>query len=400
MKKIRTAITVTIIIPTLLATVACQPITKHTEQISYQEKLQQLFESAHEYISNQPNKILDLDQISLYPGETASFYISAYLVTKDEKYKEDSERELEFAHSLQDENNVFFIPNRTAKDDPGYGHGYITRDASARHILNLYIAYKTLDDEKYLKWADEAATAMIKYLKREPFTSTTGEQFVLFASIFYSTPPYKVHTETWIDVNQNAALGTAFTLLYNEPESSLHDNETAKDIALNELEASMSLQNQETGEIPIGGIYKGYEGHLTQYDTLYGSYTTSMWIMANSRLKNENIEKHIQAAAKWLKISSEKDTSTRALCCNATGSYYITEMTPTKEDKWYTEENWHKIAALYKAGLLKDQTPTCLNATRLPEKVEKDPRWLMPIAFFKVARIPESVFLECDQTNQ
>jgi len=61
-----------------------------------------------------------------------------------------------------------------------------------------------------------------------------------------------------------------------------------------ELLASMSIQNPQTGELPV------HESMPDGFDTAYGSYAVFSWIWCQQLWHDERFEQHIRLAAKWL----------------------------------------------------------------------------------------------------
>src|SRR5690242_19484137 len=156
----------------------------------------------------------------------------------------------------------------------------VSRDATARQIYNLYTGYRVLGDLDLLDLADRYAAGMARHMARQP-VEFGGREFLLIPVTTAATPPYQPSGSS-IDVNQNAEIGLAFTLLYHDPRSKWHRDPLAREIALTELQAGMAVQNLETGEIPIGNA----RGWLDRYDTNYGAYALSSWDWANRYWKD------------------------------------------------------------------------------------------------------------------
>src|SRR5947208_3674187 len=84
-----------------------------------------------------------------YPTEEALMFLSAYDFMREGRYLDQCIRQLEMAHN-QTQLGMVKTPEKA------------TRDYQARQIYNFYVAYRILGEGKYLKWSDEAATAMLK----------------------------------------------------------------------------------------------------------------------------------------------------------------------------------------------------------------------------------------------
>jgi hypothetical protein len=119
----------------------------------------------------------------------------------------------------------------------------------------------------------------------------------------YIDPEHVVPESYMIDVNQNAEVALAYSLLYHDPASRFFRNPLAKEIAYEELLASMSIQNMTTGAIPLTDTIPGP-------DTAYGSYGCFSWTWCQLLWNEPKFEPHILAANRWLKDKTnlEKDT--------------------------------------------------------------------------------------------
>ena len=225
---------------------------------------------------------------SIYPTEPATFFLSAWMLTGKSDYLQAARRQYDVARSWVNEDGVF-----DASRSGHFPQGF-TRDATARQIYNAYTGWRVLGDPALLELADRCAEGMLRHIARQPH-EYRGGKFTLFATTTEARPPYRVNGNTWIDVNQNAELGLAFTLLYHEPRSRLYRNEQAREVAFQELRAGMSVQNMETGAIPIGGSREW----IDKYDTMYGAYALFSWAWANRYWKDPEMARHIARAADW-----------------------------------------------------------------------------------------------------
>jgi hypothetical protein len=225
-----------------------------------------------------------------YPTEEGLIFVSAYDFTRDGKFAEQVVRQMELAHN-QTKLDMVMTPHKA------------TRDYQARQIYNFYLTYRMLGDGKYLRWADDAAAAMLKIIPRQKHT-VRGETHTLFAA-GYIDPVAGAKEEDIsyaIDVNQNAEVGLAYGLLYHDPASKFFLDPLAKEIAYDETLASMSIQNMKTGEIPLTDY------RMEDWDTLYGSYGSFLWVFSRSLWHDPQFDPHIKLAGKWLatKMNLEK----------------------------------------------------------------------------------------------
>jgi hypothetical protein len=220
-----------------------------------------------------------------YPTEPALPFLSAYLWTREARFATQVVRQLDAAHAR--ETNGMIV---TAA-------GMTTRDYQARQIYNFYLAYRVLADGRYLQWADACAGAMLKIIPRAAHRSAgDGNTYTLFSAGFVDPAhPAAGSLGYMIDVNQNAEVALAYSLLNFDPASRFFQDSTAKEIAEQETLASMSIQNMTSGAIPLTD-----GGEITQYDTAYGGYGVFSWTWLQLLWHDSRFEPHLQAAAKWL----------------------------------------------------------------------------------------------------
>lgn len=309
--------------------------------------------------------------VPYYPTEPAIHFLSAWLSTGEGKYREAAVLQFDFAHSRENDDGLLIT-------ELGFN-----RDTEARQIYNFYTAYKLLGDKKYLAWADRGAHALIEYMPRRSHTVLgTKKTYTLFAA-GYCKPdkPYDASAlNTWVDVNQNAELALAYTLLYFEPASALYKSATAKDIILNEMEAGLLIQDPKTGGIPIGDS----DYWITKLDTGYGAYAAFSWSWLNIYWKNPEWQKHIESAAKWLTAFS-------------TGQGRMNEHYYPGVSYALGCDLWFRIPAFYKIGF----SPGRLidYAYGHPDKWEKGNDWAHTLfAHYEVMRIPPKFYLSPAQS--
>jgi len=216
-----------------------------------------------------------------YPTEEALVFLSAYSVTRDPRYAQQAATQLQYAHSREKDAILLTFAHET------------TRDYQARQIYNFYLAYRVLGDGRYLRWADDSARAMIKVIPRAAH-SAGGETHTLFFAGYYTADgkPARANGQV-IDVNQNAEVALAYSLLYHDPASAFFLDPLAKQIAFDELLASMSIQDMTTGAIPLTDTIPGA-------DTAYGSYGAFSWVWCQLLWNDPRFDPHIRAAGRWL----------------------------------------------------------------------------------------------------
>ena len=216
-----------------------------------------------------------------YPTEESLGFLSAYSLTRDRRYATQAATQLEYAHSRETDGILLTFASET------------TRDYQARQIYNFYLAYRLLADGRYLRWADDAARAMIKVIPRAPHSAANETHTLFFAGYYTADGKPARATGQAIDVNQNAEIALAYSLLYHDPGSAFFLDPLAKEIAYEELLASMSIQDMTTGAIPLTDTIRGP-------DTAYGSYAAFSWVWCQLLWHDDRFDPHLRAAAKWL----------------------------------------------------------------------------------------------------
>jgi hypothetical protein len=221
-----------------------------------------------------------------YPTEPALVFLTAYSVTRDERYARQAAKQLDYAHDRSVDGLLL-----TAD-------GLCGRDYQARQVYNFYLAYRVLREAHYLKWAEEATDATLRHVPRSPYTCR-GETHTLFtADLLDRVGTVKLRNPERIDPNQNAGVALAFTLLYHDVASKFFKSEVAKSIACEELLAGMTLQDMNTGLIAIAEHYPGG-------DTAYGAYAAFSWVWCQVLWRDPRFEPHVQAAGRWLATKTD-----------------------------------------------------------------------------------------------
>jgi hypothetical protein len=219
---------------------------------------------------------------SAYPTEPSLVFLTAYDLTRDTRYAEQAARQLDYAHRRATDDGLLLTAD-----------GLCGRDYQARQVYNFYVAYRVLADGRYLRWADEAAAAMLKHVPRTPHASRNEAHTLFSADLFDRHGAVRLSNTQRIDPNQNAGVALAFSLLYHDPASAMFQSAVAKSIAYEELLAAMSVQDMTTGEIPI-------TEHIAAADTAYGAYAASSWTWCQLLWREPRFEPHVRAAGRWL----------------------------------------------------------------------------------------------------
>jgi len=304
--------------------------------------------------------------IPYYPTEQGIIFLSAWLCTGQEKFRQAAVAQFEFAHSRENEDGLLIT-------EQGFN-----RDTQARQIYNFYAAYKILGDVRYLTWAGKCAEALIDHLPRKPhLVLNTSKTFTLFVA-GYCRPdkPYDTSgLKPWVDVNQNAELALAYTLLYHEPRSAFHKSAVAKEIVVNEMEAGLTIQDTKTGAIPIGDS----DYWITRFDTSYGAYALFSWTWLNTYWKNPEWQKHIDSAGRWLAGFSTGKGKMEA-------RFYPRESDTLGADLWW------RIPAFLKTNFSPDRLIDCAYGALNQSKSSEE--WAYaPLAYFELMRIPPEFYL-------
>jgi hypothetical protein len=307
------------------------------------------------------------DRVPTYPTEPAVPMLSAYALTRREEFAAQAARQLAYAHA-QERDGMLVVTS------PGFPAGH--RDAQARQVYNFYLAYRVLADGQYLRWADACAQATLRVLPRAAH-ECAGETHVQFAATFMdlddpaSTPPSYA-----VDVNQNAEAGLAFGLLYHDPASVFFRDPLAKEIALEEALAAMSVQDPETGAIPLT---EG--GRSREFDTAYGSYAAFSWVWSQLLWQDERLEGHVRAAGRWL--AGRMDLATDS------DRYYSFRNPSTAMPPW---EAYYRLPLYWYCGVDAREYIGGLFA-RLPQEDIRD-SMVAPWAYYDLMGMPREYYLE------
>ena len=145
-----------------------------------------------------------------------------------------------------------------------------TRDYQARQIYNFYLAYRILGDGRYLRWADDGAGDAPRD-PAQPHTAA-GETHTLFFAGFYTADGQaRTRDGQVIDVNQNAEVALAYSLLYHDPASAFFLDPVG--------EGDRVRRTAGVDVDPGHGQRRDpADGHIPGADTAYGSYAAFSWV--------------------------------------------------------------------------------------------------------------------------
>ena len=323
---------------------------------------------AHAYWEREHERAAGKPAAGGYPTEPALPFLSAYQLTREARFVSQAERQLAYAHSAE-RNGLLAMPRE--------GLLVAHRDAQARQICNFYLAYRVLADGRYLRWADTCAKAMMATIPRQAH-ECAGQSYIQFASTFINVDdPQSSRAAYGIDVNQNAEVGLAFGLLCHDPASAFFDNPLAKEIALQETLASMSIQDMKTGAIPLTEASE----QIRWYDTAYGSYAAFSWVWSQLLWRDPRMEEHVRAAGRWLgaKMDLSKDSN----------RYYAFRNPSTSMPPW---EASYRLALYWYCGLDASQFIAGL-FERMPKIPPGDP-FLTLWACYDLMGIPRAYYID------
>ena len=288
-----------------------------------------------------------------YPTEPGISFLAAWMCLDEERYRQAAVAQFDFAYSRQDSNGLLILSDGAAQRDP-----------QARQIYNFYTAYRLLGDSKYLQWADEAAQGMIDGIPRASH-SYGGNSYDIF-----SNAPSDQPWEGVIDLNQDAETALAYTLLYHDSASSFYRSSVAEDIAENEINAVLALQNPSTGALPLT------ESNSDE-DTAYGSYTLFSLTWANQQWNDSGWTAAITDAGNWISGFS-----------SGTGQvadrYY--PWVGTALSHW---DMWYRMPALWEL----DFQPYGLVDRWIADYAPEDSYNYFTIAYFELMGIPPEFYL-------
>lgn len=256
----------------------------------YREKLTELGNAAQRNVSKEPGQIWN----TYYPTPSIYSLLSAWMIDHNPEWRASIERQVQYSNTQRLLDGLPFIQTLyDTKGNPYYE--YLTRDQMAREAIAQYHVYEAFSDIKYLRAVDSIALNMKNRLVRGA-TTYKNRTYRLFYGRYSKAPGHApiLPEGEHISPNQNAEVGLLFTLLFHNPKSRFYRDPLAKEIAIEELDAAISVQ-KASGALPLT-VDPTYD------DTGYGSYTLVLLAMANSHWRKSEYTNSLIAGGQWLKI--------------------------------------------------------------------------------------------------
>ena len=227
-------------------------------------------------------------RVAASPADSVAFFLSGWMLTGDETCLKAAQEQLTRSHGHINRDGLY-------EEGLVDGSNIVRMLATADHLLAYWIACQLLEDRKMRVHLDRCVEGMVQSLARQPVRATNGQVYTLFAPMYDAPKPYEVAVAADIAPQCSAALGLVFTLLYHDEKSKWFHDETIKDIALNELHASMATQRLQSGAIlPDGSATEA------QADPAVGAAVLFAWSWANRFWQEPDTEIRIRRAVDWL----------------------------------------------------------------------------------------------------
>ncbi len=226
----------------------------------------------------------------VYPSEAAVSFLSAWLVTGESRFREDAVRQLEYARSLEDSFHYQIYPEdlRIEEEEP-----LVSTNAQARLVQGYFLAWKILEDRRYLDWADQALTALLSLPLSEACWQM--ECFPAWAFLYTREASPQPWTSCFVNPNQNAVIGLVLTLLHHEPLSAHFGSEETGLLALSQLRCAMVMMD-DLGRVPLSA--SGGDPQL--FDTRYGHYTLLHVLWAQRFWNDPQLQLDLQKSNQWV----------------------------------------------------------------------------------------------------
>jgi hypothetical protein len=222
------------------------------------------------------------------PPDGAEFFLSGWMLTGDEACLKAARDQLAASHGRVNREGLY-------ETQGAGGRALVETRATVRHLMAYWVAGGLLDDRDLRVHLDRCADGMMRNLAREPVVTRNGKTYMLFAPEYEARKPYKGTAPADIAPERNAAIGLMFTLLYHDRQSKWFHDETAKDIALNELHASMTTQRLQSGAIlPRETVAEVPD------DPAFGAAVLFAWSWANRLWQEPEADVRIRRAVDWL----------------------------------------------------------------------------------------------------
>lgn len=337
------------------------------------QNIRLFWEAQHKYINSRDDGIFSEAACgfnpSVYPAESAVSFISAYQATGNVEYLNDAKRQLEFAHSLEDDNHYIQLPPDTI---PWIDKKAVGTNAQVRLCLGYYMAYRGVNEKKYLEWADKSMEALLKLQTTDYIYK--DKAYKLYNYCYSLEKPYEALSSIEIDPNQQAFIGLAMTLLYHDENSIYFHDSKMKILALNQLEAALTLK-QPNGALPLA------ESRLNELDTRYGHLALMLVYCSNQFWNNTQIDHVLKDSVKWVTAYTRSMTTQR---------YYPQIYNDKLPDP---VEAYSRLPIIYAYGNKSDQKAIqdmlCEIWSRWPEFSKYPGGWSTPFVLYKIINVPE-----------
>ena len=280
-----------------LLIVFASPFPKDKPKISQSEAMQRFWKRQQDCVEKEPNKVFSewrhgFDPSS-YPSESAISFLSAWKVTGKKEYLRSAIRQLEFAHNL--ENRYHLLPQH--QDKP-----FVARISQARLCIGYVVAYFVVKDKLWISRADDAFEGLL--LLKQTKVRWKNQEYQVFYHGYQPNPPFAPISKTFLNPNQDAAVGLCATLLYHIPKSRFFQKSNLAKIAHNSLDASIALQNEY-------GTFPEAQTELDHIDTRYGHHTLFWIFWANTYWKEKTYDYALRKSLPWIVRYTQKGTTLR-----------------------------------------------------------------------------------------
>ncbi len=203
----------------------------------------------------------------------------AYFLTKDEEYKN-------IANDLFNIYKESFEVNGILQSQYFHNQGSWYRDTFTREMNLLYQSYLYLNNKDILSTIEEQISLWLVKVKRD-----LHNEYIIFP---YGINLIKDELHIYeINPNQNLAIARLFSNLYFERNSKFFKNQLFKEIIINEVNAALSLQN-ENGSLPLR------EELPLVLDSNYGGFASTMLYDIVQMWPNKVWIKKLKKIGRWL----------------------------------------------------------------------------------------------------
>ena len=220
------------------------------------------------------------------PSDGVSFFLSGWMLTGDDACRKAAQEQLTRSHAHINRDGLYEAPGAG-------GRTVVSTRATVDHLLAYLTASQLLEDHELRVHLDRCADGMMQSLARYPALAPNGETYMLFEAEYEARKPYKPVALASVSPDRSAAVGLVFTLLYFDERSKWFHDGTVKDIALNELHASMATQRLGSGAIVSNEL-------TPRADPAVGAAVLFAWSWANRFWQEPDTETRIRRAVDWL----------------------------------------------------------------------------------------------------